>query len=179
MLRHTEAELLIAFDSLSLSGEEPRRIEILFFRPSKEWASLWSQSTNEWIDHPDQQNPIGRRIEEVVAAKEAFVIADEEMETAGHYNSISGLIFGPDSKHVSYVAKVDNKSLVVIGEKEGKYNDTIFGEGKIVFDSSASLHFLGLKGNSIYLAEKKIGAFHKTQFRRPLTANVGHQYAAT
>lgn len=61
------AELLIEFENVSLSGEEPRRREIAFIRPSNEWASLWSTSTNNWITHPDPRNPIGERIEDVAA----------------------------------------------------------------------------------------------------------------
>ena len=58
VLERTQSKLLIAFDNLTLPEEEPRRVEILFNQPINEWATLWSSSTNEWVEHPDKQNPI-------------------------------------------------------------------------------------------------------------------------
>jgi hypothetical protein len=67
-------------------------------------------------------------------------------------------IVSPDSKRVAYGAIVGNKWFVVMDGKEDKqYDDiVILGGGKIVFDSADSLHYLALKGNSIYLVEEKM-----------------------
>ncbi|MCS7216069.1 MAG: hypothetical protein NZ826_08025 [Thermodesulfovibrio sp.] len=60
----------------------------------------------------------------------------------------------PDSKRVAYVAGAGNKWFVVIDGKEGKKYDGI--GGKIIFDSSDSLHYLSGKKDKIYLVEEKI-----------------------
>jgi len=65
----------------------------------------------------------------------------------------------PDSKHVAYAAEVGSKQFVVIDGEEGRRYDAIVtrGGGKIIFDSSDTLHYLALKGsNSIYLVEERI-----------------------
>ena len=58
----------------------------------------------------------------------------------------------PDSKRVAYAAKVGSKWFVVVDGKEEKQYDGIItiGGGKIIFDSSDSLHYLALKGESIF-----------------------------
>ncbi len=64
----------------------------------------------------------------------------------------------PDSKRVAYAAQVGKKWLVVVDGKEGKQYDGIvtIGGGKIVFDTPTNLHYLALKGDSIYLVEEMI-----------------------
>jgi hypothetical protein len=62
-----------------------------------------------------------------------------------------------DSQHVAYAARVDDSQFVVVDGKEGKQYNKILGEGvKITFDSPDSLHYLALKGNSVYLVEERI-----------------------
>ncbi len=60
----------------------------------------------------------------------------------------------PDSKRVVYAARVGKKWLVVVNGKEGKRYDGIVG--KIIFDSSDSLHYLAQKGEAIFLVEERI-----------------------
>jgi hypothetical protein len=81
VVSRTNTELTIAFDSVSLSGEEPRRVEMVFLEPSNEWASLWSQSANEWIEHPDHEKPIGNRVEEATAK----VVRKLKFSFGGHH----------------------------------------------------------------------------------------------
>jgi hypothetical protein len=81
VVSRTATELTIQFDSLSLSGEEPRKVEMVFLEPSSEWASLWSQSANEWIEHPDHKYPIGHRIEEATAK----VVRKLKFSFGGHH----------------------------------------------------------------------------------------------
>ena len=63
-----------------------------------------------------------------------------------------------DSKRVAYVAQVGNKWFVVVDGDEGKQYDSVvtIGGGGIVFDSPDRLHYLAMKGNSIYLVEERI-----------------------
>jgi len=85
-----------------------------------------------------------------------FVVVDGKEEK--QYDGImkSTPIFSPDSRRVVYAVKAGNKWFVVINGKEGKqYNGLVRG-GRIVFDSPDSLHYLALKGSSIYLVEEKI-----------------------
>ena len=64
----------------------------------------------------------------------------------------------PDSKRVAYAAGVGDKWFVVVDGKEEKQYDGIvtIGGGRIVFDSSDSLHYLALKGKGIFLVEERI-----------------------
>jgi len=67
-------------------------------------------------------------------------------------------IFSPDSKWVAYVAQIGEKQFVVVDGKERKQYDSIvtIGGGRIVFDSSDSLHYLAFIKNNIYLIEERI-----------------------
>jgi hypothetical protein len=67
-------------------------------------------------------------------------------------------IFSPDSKRIAYAAKAGDKWFVVVDEREGRGYDGIVtgGGGRIIFDSSDSLHYLAGKGSEIYLVEEKI-----------------------
>jgi hypothetical protein len=68
------------------------------------------------------------------------------------------LRIGPNGKRVAYGTKAGNRWRVVIDGKEGKHYDGIVlrAGGRVVFDSSDSLHYLAVKGDSIYLVEEKI-----------------------
>jgi ankyrin repeat protein len=70
------------------------------------------------------------------------------------YDGIGNIIFSPNSKRVAYAAQIGDKQVVVVDAKEGKRRDGISLEGRIVFDSPDSLHYLALIGNAIYLVEE-------------------------
>jgi hypothetical protein len=72
------------------------------------------------------------------------------------YDGTGSLVFSPDSKHVAYAAKADNKWFVVVDGKEGKSYDELVTQASIIFDSPESLHFLVLAGNNVYLAEMRL-----------------------
>ena len=87
-----------------------------------------------------------------------FVVVDGKEEK--HYDGVYDgfLVFSSDSKHVVYAAQAGNKGVVVVDGKEGKQFDRIvtLGQGKVVFDSFDSFHYLVIKGGSIYSAEERI-----------------------
>jgi len=62
----------------------------------------------------------------------------------------------PDSQRVAYAAGIGKKQFVVVDGKEEKQYDAIVRGGLVVFDSFDSLHYLAVKGNSIYLVEENI-----------------------
>jgi acetyl esterase/lipase/Tol biopolymer transport system component len=86
-----------------------------------------------------------------------FMVVDGKEEK--QYDGIRGdtLLFSPDSTHMAYAAQMGNKWFVVVDGKEEKQYDGIvtLGGGKILFDSADSLHYLALKGSSIYLLEER------------------------
>jgi len=95
-------------------------------------------------------------------------------------------VFSPDSHRVAYVARIGKKWSVIIDTTEGRLYDEILvfpgGEkvfesfddhpyyhgfkdriesesairGKLVFDSPNAMHYLALKGNTVYLIEETI-----------------------
>lgn len=77
-----------------------------------------------------------------------------------HYEKIwsGSLMFSPDSKQVVYAAKVNENWSVVLDGKMGKQYDDIvaIGEGRIIFGSPDSLHYLVRKGSGIYLVTEQI-----------------------
>jgi len=85
-----------------------------------------------------------------------FVVVDGREEKK--YDDIGGLIFSPDSKRLAYVAIVGNSRFVVVDGQEGKKYDSIIttGGGRVIFDSPDNLHYLVLRGNSIYLVTERI-----------------------
>jgi len=87
-----------------------------------------------------------------------FVVVDGKEQKQYDGIGAHSLIFSPDSKRVAYVAGVGNKQLVIVGGKEGNPYDSIVpgGGGRIIFDSTDSLHYLAGKGSSIYLVEERI-----------------------
>jgi hypothetical protein len=90
------------------------------------------------------------------AGNKWFVVVDGKEEKK--YDSIGNLIFSPDSKRVAYAAWAGNKRFVVVdGKEEKKYDGIVtIGGGKIIFDSPDSLHYLAVKGESIFLVEERI-----------------------
>ena len=87
-----------------------------------------------------------------------FVVVDGKEEK--QYDGIGAgtPIFSPDSRCVAYMAGVGNKCFVVVDGKEEKQYDGIvtLGGGRVIFDSPDSLHYLAIKGSSIYLVEERI-----------------------
>ncbi len=87
------------------------------------------------------------------------VVVDGKEEKQYDAIVVGTLVFSPDSKHVAYVARADSRVFVVMDSKEEKQYDAIIalgtnGEGRIVFDSANSLHYLAAKGQGIYLVEE-------------------------
>jgi hypothetical protein len=70
----------------------------------------------------------------------------------------SAPIFSLDSKHLAYAAMAGDKWLVVVDGNEGNRYDSLLAEfgGRIVFDSPTTLHYLALKGHTIYLVEETL-----------------------
>lgn len=68
------------------------------------------------------------------------------------------LTFSPDCQRLAYVACLNQKWFVVLNGKRGKpYDEIIAIRGKMItFDSTCSFHYLGRKGNAIYLVEENI-----------------------
>jgi hypothetical protein len=84
-----------------------------------------------------------------------FVVVDAR--EGKQYDGITaGPIFSPDSQRVAYGAKLGDKQFVVVDGKEGKPYDAIVSEGRIIFDSTDSFHYLAAKGDGIYLVEERI-----------------------
>jgi len=71
----------------------------------------------------------------------------------------SSIIFSADGKHVSYGAKSGDKWFMVLDGKEGiSYDESIMISKEASFSANSSnmLHYLGLKGSSLYLVEETI-----------------------
>jgi hypothetical protein len=64
----------------------------------------------------------------------------------------------PDSRRLAYVAWAGDKRFVVVDGKQEKQYDGIItkGVGTVIFDFPDSLHYLAIKGKSIYLVEARI-----------------------
>jgi Tol biopolymer transport system component len=72
------------------------------------------------------------------------------------YSDISFITFSPDSKRIAYSSKKENKEFVVIDGSEGNSYDVILGQGKVMFDSPQSLHYIAMKENKIFLVEERL-----------------------
>ncbi len=74
------------------------------------------------------------------------------------YKGFIGTVFSPDSRHVVYGAQSDKEQFIVVDGKEGKRYQGILipPEGKIIFDSPDSIHYLALKDNVILSVDEKI-----------------------
>ncbi len=68
------------------------------------------------------------------------------------------MTFSPNGKHLAYIARAENKQIVIIDDKEiGQYDGVLALEnGGLVFDASDAFHFLAIKDKSIVLVEVKI-----------------------
>ena len=79
-------------------------------------------------------------------------------EEGKRYQGIaSSPIFGPHSRRIAYAGGAGYEWFVVVDGNEGKkyYSIVTTKGGRIVFDSSSSLHYLAQKGRSFYLVEEK------------------------
>ena len=86
-----------------------------------------------------------------------FAVIDGVEQKLYENRGMGSFVFSPDSKHLAYVviALISKQWFVVVDGIEGTKYDYLYGE-KIVFDSSNRLHYLGRKGNDIYLVEVRI-----------------------
>lgn len=88
--------------------------------------------------------------------KKHVVVVDGKEEK--QYNGVLALIFSPDSQRVAYMAELGDKQFVVVDGKEAREYDNliVIGGGRIIFDSSDTLHYLAQEGDDMYLVEEKI-----------------------
>jgi hypothetical protein len=85
-----------------------------------------------------------------------LVVVDGKEEK--QYGWLGYPVFSPEGKRLAYRAMMGGKEFVVVDGNEGKNYDDIVtrGEGKIVFDSPHSLHYLAQNNNSIYLVQLEL-----------------------
>jgi hypothetical protein len=117
----------------------------------------------------------------VAPESEWFVVVDGKEKKKYERIREDSIVFGPDGTHMAFTAAVacgtcnadvnnprgwnssqrdsgpPKKEFVVMDEKEGQYYDDIVSiDGKIIFDSPDSVHYLARKGSDIYLVEEKM-----------------------
>jgi len=76
-----------------------------------------------------------------------------------HYDTIleAGLpVFSPDSHHVAYAAVQGRNQFVVVDEMEGKPFEQMLSGSRIIFDFPDRLHYLVVRGNTVYLINEVI-----------------------
>jgi len=102
-------------------------------------------------------SPDGARVAYGARANgESFVVVDEK-EGKPYDGIMAAPMFSPDSRRLAYGALSGGKCFVVVDEEEGKAYDNLLPGGRIVFDSSDSLHYLAQKnGVGVYLVEEVI-----------------------
>lgn len=86
-----------------------------------------------------------------------FVVIDGKEGTK--YEKIILLpIFSPDGKFVVYAARDKNKEFIVINDQKLKEFDSVInrGDGRIIFDSAGSFHYLAMIAHDVYLVEESI-----------------------
>jgi hypothetical protein len=88
-----------------------------------------------------------------------FSVVDGQ-EGKRYYDIDAGsLIFSPDSKRVAYIGKARSKMFVTVDGQEGNQYDSVvltgFG-GRLVFDSTDSLHYLAVKDDKIYVVKRNL-----------------------
>jgi len=142
-------------------GKQYDGIVHLTFSPNSQWTAYTARLGDKHFVVVDGQegrqyaigepifSPDSQRVAYVAGvSNKQFVVADGK--EGKQYDEIwLPPIFSPDSKQLAYAVRVGDSQFVVVDGKEGKQYDNILGEGgKIIFDSSDSLHYLALKGNS-------------------------------
>lgn len=94
-------------------------------------------------------------------AKSTFAVIDGN-ELGPYSIGRGGIVFSPDSRHAAYIVYDDKTEGVIIDGVKGLYFQTILGDGdgRIVFDSADTLHYLAavpfLRPPGIYLIQEKI-----------------------
>ena len=147
--------------------------ETFIFSPDSKHLAYGAESGNKWFIVVDGKE--GKQYDSIVdltlifspdskhlayiakSGNKYFAVVDGK-EGKQYDGIIETIIFSSDSRHVAYEAESGNKWFIVVDGKEGKQYDGFiaarFG-GKVVFDTPDSLHYLAIKGSSIYLVEEK------------------------
>ena len=84
---------------------------------------------------------------------------------------VKSLGFSSDSKHVAYYAGDGNKGFIVVDSKEGEEYDGVIAvaiDKNIIFDSSESMHYLGIKKPNIFLVEEIIRRIKFNKLQRTI-----------
>jgi len=75
------------------------------------------------------------------------------------YELVGYLNFSPDNDHFVYAATDEEKSYTVVDEQEAAHRyDAIWNvqDQKLIFDGFKKFHYLGVKGNKIYLVQEEL-----------------------
>lgn len=65
LVETSERRICIEVHELALPGRPPSKVLLSFSAPKSEWAMLWDERTESWVEHPDRQGaPIGPAIVE-------------------------------------------------------------------------------------------------------------------
>ena len=147
----------------------------LVFSPDSKRVAYGVRTGNQWcmvVDGKEEKHydalgvgtlvfsPDGKRVAYGVrtGSKECVVVDGKEEK---QYDAIVAgtLVFSPKGRHLAYEARAGARVFVVMDGKEGSHYDAIIalgtnGEGRIMFDSANSLHYLAAKGQGIYLVEE-------------------------
>jgi WD40 repeat protein len=106
-----------------------------------------------------------RRSAAVVSTESYGLAVSVDGSPGKSYKWVSTPVFGPDSKHIVYVAQNDEgKYIVVVDDTEGKAYDKILDRDEkgpnvpnkdpskyVVFDSDTEFHYLAIDGDTLYL----------------------------
>jgi len=85
-------------------------------------------------------------------AKRARMIVDDQESPAYEMVSLPG--FSPDSKHVAYAVRADDKSWVIVDGEDGPKYDALPGPAvcsrRAAFGADGSLEYLAIRGRELY-----------------------------
>jgi Tol biopolymer transport system component len=96
----------------------------------------------------------------LLSLKESARVVIDGAEEREHDAVVSLPIFSPDSRWVAYAAQDGNRQFVVVDGRAGNPYTQVIGPDavrRIIFDTPDSLHYLGLKGTTLYLVEETLG----------------------
>lgn len=111
---------------------------------------------NSYVFSPDSQHlAYAVTIAEGGSVLDYVVIDGALVNSAYNFIPEFPLAFSPDGLNLAFVAKTGDQAAIVINQMVVNLLDYVFlGEsGGLVFDSSTSFHFIGLKNDGIYLVE--------------------------